>query len=469
MYVGKQSVPVFLSEEVGVGGSEYCLEIISPYFENTDDATTLLALIDALGPKFTRIYLPRGDDGKALCRQEYFERVRSLRGVGWGELPAGLTRWSDKKEISKTRFVHAKVYRLFSRSEGKEFLFTGSVNLTGAAHTTGYIGNFETGMLLESPVGNTKLDWWLTSIKSDFDPLEFMERKDPADDLSLHQVSFEYNWAKNTLRYFWVKPARNPDSVVVRVASIPLFVMPLLAFDDWVQLPAECAESVRKHLQSTTFLELVVDGGNPQWVLIREEGMECKPPLAVTLTPKEILEYWSLLSPEQRADFLERRVLGQLPDALASVIKHRYPEDAPESMFDRFAGIFHAFSRIETRLRIALEEKRLREVEYLLFGKKNDSLGTLIEKILEKGDNGDPINDYVTLLCASQLMDRIEGEDPCFDENHRGQIKGIRDKLRAVSDVRKRLLDDLGEDAQQFLEWFEKMFFLEVPMISGER
>ena len=138
-------------------------------------------------------------------------------------------------------------------------------------------------------------------------------------------------------------------------------------------------------------------------------------------------------------------------------------------MFDRFAGIFHAFSRIETRLKIALEEKRPREVEYLLFGKKSDSLDTLIEKILEKGEEGDPINDYVTLLCARQLMDRMVGEDPSFDEKHKDQIREIRDKLKAVGEVKKRMVDDLGEDALQFLEWFEKMFFLEVPMFSGAR
>src|SRR4030067_2226490 len=119
--------------------------------------------------------------------------------------------------------------------------------------------------------------------------------------------------------------------------------MPPLSFDRWVQLPAQCVESVRKHLQSTTFLELVVDGGNPQWVLVREEGMECKPPLAVTLTPEEILEFWSLLSPEQRADFWERRVLGQLPEAVASVIKQRYTEEAPERLFERVARLFHSF------------------------------------------------------------------------------------------------------------------------------
>ena len=445
------------------------MEIISPYFENTEDAATLKTMIESLGPKSTRIYLPRGDDGKAQCRQGYFEAVRSMRGVDWGELPASLTRWSDKEEVSKTRFVHAKVYRLFSRSEGKEFLFTGSVNLTGAAHSTGYAGNFETGMLMDCPVGNTKLDWWMAGVKSDFETLEFMEQKDPTEDLSLQQVSFQYNWSENTLSYFWMEPSQIPKSVIVRVASVPLFEMPPLTFDRWVQLPAQCVESVRKHLQSTTFLELVVDGGNPQWVLVREEGMECKPPLAVTLTPEEILEFWSLLSPEQRADFWERRVLGQLPEAVASVIKQRYPEEAPESMFDRFAGIFHAFSRIETRLKIALEEKRPREVEYLLFGKKSDSLDTLIEKILEKGEEGDPINDYVTLLCARQLMDRMVGEDPSFDEKHKDQIREIRDKLRAVGEVKKRMVDDLGEDALQFLEWFEKMFFLEVPMFSGAR
>jgi len=47
------------------------------------------------------------------------------------------------------RFVHAKVYRLWSRSEEREYIFIGSVNLTRAAHGKARAGNVEAAVLIE--------------------------------------------------------------------------------------------------------------------------------------------------------------------------------------------------------------------------------------------------------------------------------------------------------------------------------
>ena len=468
LYVGKQSVPDFLREEMGIGGEEYCLEIISPYFEKSDEAKTLKTLVNALEPRSTRVFLPKREDGAALCGEGYYRFVVSMRGVQWGQLPEGLLRWSDKREDSRGRFVHAKVYRLFSRVEGREFILSGSVNLTGAAHSSGSAGNFETALFVETP-GGEKLDWWMSPLPSGAPPLEFIDpdRQDE-DKRSIHNISFRFDWTEDTLKYFWEKPQVVPARAEVLMMKVPVFEMPSLVFDRWEELHSEAAKSVRNLLRSTTFLELVVDGNDPQLILIREEGMERKPPLSASLSPEEILEYWSLLSTEQKAAFWERQILSKLPEEAVEALRGKYPQEAPSSMFDRFAGIFHAFSRVEARVALAFKEKRPKEVEYLLFGKKSDSLETLIDKIEEKEDS-DPVNDYVTLLCARMLVQKIRDLDQGFADEHEHRIKLLKERLRVVDDIRARLAGDLGEDAKEFLAWFEQMFFLDVTLPEGAR
>ena len=88
LYVGRQRFPGFLGDEGRIAPDEYCLEIVSPFFENTADARTLIALLEAVNPVETRIYLPRDDDGTA-------DAPRTLPGraaTGEGEqCPLGLS------------------------------------------------------------------------------------------------------------------------------------------------------------------------------------------------------------------------------------------------------------------------------------------------------------------------------------------------------------------------------------------
>ena len=77
--------------------------------------------------------------------------------------------------------------------------------------------------------------------------------------------------------------------------------------DKWTSLPKEISQKIATLLQSTSFLEVAVDGGSPSTVLVREEGMEQKPSILLTLTAEEILRYWSLLSAEQREAFLSEK------------------------------------------------------------------------------------------------------------------------------------------------------------------
>ena len=71
------------------------------------------------------------------------------------------------------------------------------------------------------------------------------------------------------------------------------------------------------------------------------------------LTPEEILEYWSLLTPAQRAQFMESHIVDQV-EGLPVVPVDRL--HASNTLFDRFAGIYHAFGCLERAVDRALED-----------------------------------------------------------------------------------------------------------------
>ena len=92
LYVGRETFAKFLRVAGRIEPNEYCLEIISPFFENTAEASTLRALLDAVQPAETRIYLPLADDGTARCSKEFFQAVEGMDNVHWASLPSKMTR-----------------------------------------------------------------------------------------------------------------------------------------------------------------------------------------------------------------------------------------------------------------------------------------------------------------------------------------------------------------------------------------
>src|SRR5262249_7420069 len=78
-----------------------------------------------------------------------------------------------------------------------------------------------------------------------------------------------------------------------------------------------------------------------------------------------------------------------------------------DTLFDRFAGFFHAFGCLERAVRSALSDGRDKEASYRLFGKKYDSLGSLLDRMAADAQSGDPVDRYVIILCAKQLCQEI--------------------------------------------------------------
>lgn len=469
IYAGQMPLARFLLEDVQIDAADFNLEIISPYFDNTDEAKAVVTLIEALNPRAARIFLPKSDVGAVLCRKEYYESVAGIPRVSWGLLPRNFTRYAKTREDSVDRFVHAKVYRLFSSRRNQEYLLVGSVNLTQAAHSAASSGNLESAILFQSTPVENRPDWWLSPVEDSYHPgaFEVPVSEDTAP-LACHSVSFRYDWQNNTFSYYWALDGSLPERAEVRHRSVAPFPIEDIKFDAWSDLPADVASRMRDGLRSSSFLDVIAGGKPPQRVLVREEGMENKPSLSVSLTPEEILEYWSLFSPEQKSAFLSRKL-----ESLVSADSEQSVDEGPaivhpqsveqHSMFDRFAGIFHAFSCVENLIAEALSSGNTREARCLLFGSKYDSLKTLIERITT-ADNADRVNRYLTLLCALQLLGNLPDHDDEFATLERRALDGIRGMLKkAIQTSREELLPELGERPNEFVDWFEKMFFLNIP------
>lgn len=462
IYAGQKLVPQFLKEFVRPG---YNLEIISPYFDDTASACTLRSLIELLQPKATRLFLPEGKDGAALCRAEFFEAVARLPGVKWARLPADLLQPASKEKNKQApRFVHAKVYRFWNQE--REIFFIGSVNLTQAAHQAGRGGNLETGILVESAAPSS--NWWLELLdRARPDEFRVEKSEDSGVDEVVANVSLRFNWETGTLVYFWEKSrGQPPQQAIVTAQGVTQFSIEPIQFGDWVELPEAAAEAVQQALKSSSLVEVSVDGQLPFRVLIQEEGMAYKPSILLSLTPEEILQYWSLLSPEQREIFIVTREGALIAGTEISVPAGKLR--GGDSMFDRFAGIFHAFGRLELSVEEALAAGRENEAIYRLFGQKYDSLPSLIDKVAQD-EQADRVNRYVTLLCARQLLQLLEKKYPKFRASHQAGFERLEEQLQVINGVQAGFSFDTQAERQKFFDWFERMFFMDIPLQEAAR
>lgn len=461
LFTGEQSVASFLADALRLSPHTYNLEIVSPYFDHTNDASTLKDLIETISPKETRIFLPRSDDGTALCRKHYFEAVESLPGVRWGNLPRNIMQRgknADDKQLE--RFVHAKVYRIWSRAEGREYFFVGSVNLTRAAHSKASAGNLEAAVLLDLGPDRTP-SFWLEAIDNLPSIFRVEENEEASQEVLPPPLSIRHLWHENRTEYFWEHEGGNsPRYATVSSAGSDIHLIEPVIFGEWTALPDEVSNKLSVLLHSTSFLEVSVEDRAAGTILIREEGMAHKPSILLSLTAEEILKYWSLLSPEQREAFLSDK-------AYALLVKEGLvtPRDdtliTQYSLFDRFAGIYHAFSRLDEHVSKAIEDGRSIEAVYRLFGRKYDSLPSLVERVLEE-DKSDLVNRYVTLLTAKQLLGRLKRKYPEFFEERKKEEAGLRAALCHVEQLREQFDFASREEMDQFFHWFERMFFQEV-------
>lgn len=440
------------------------LEVVSPYFDK-GGADTLAALVDVIEPRAVRVYLPRSKEGEAAVDPATFDKINEV--ATWAYLPSDLVDRTTKEITADLlpRHVHAKVYRLWNKTDG-ELLIIGSVNLTRAAHSALRAGNLEAAILVDHTESGYPRRWWLTGEVER--PESFPEDPPSEEDgceISPVDITIRFDWATGRL---WCRsdgPRDKPIDMLEVSGPKILTLAPSLRSAE-VECEVDAAESMRAYLLTSSIVLLRRGRMTPWRVLVREENMVHKPSLLHQLTAEEILEFWSILSPEQRAEFLER-CFGQVADLEGLEVISRERLENISTMFDRFAGIFHAFASLRSYTETAIKDGRTREAERRLCGAKYDSLPGLLDKEFERA-NVDPANAFVTFLCAKQVRRELARAHPAFFRSIRERLKPLDASLERTDELRSALVAAEGTVTTEFLDWYESMFLKQLGGAGSE-
>lgn len=433
------------------------VEVISPYFDK-HRLGALQQIFDVLKPRHLRVYLPRGDEGEALIDSELYHAVNDHRGIQWSDLDGKYIQrkgGASQENLSK-RFVHAKLLRIWKRDE-YDLLVVGSVNCTSAAHNPK--SNLEAAFLVNGTQEGLKSKWLLENNEVTADTFETQNpaEEDGSDCIAI-QLQVTYDWSTKNATLF------TPDISDKLLILKDLFGNELARIESLPRnsdfhLDDSCSDRIKSAIENSSFLQ--VNYGDTSWrILIREHNFSHRPSLIAELTAQEILKYWALLTPAQRTLYLERRLIDSL-EGIATTSSGSIAE--VDSIFQTYAGIYHAFGHLQRHLTSCFEEERFREAETLLFGKKYDSLPELLDKVSESDEcEFDPTEKYVTFLTAKQLRNWVYRVQPCFVQERTKMMQDMHETiergLRTCSDTLKKANDI----SPRFLAWFESQFLQEV-------
>lgn len=464
-YFGKEPLSEFLKRTVPRPLRGGYLEVISPYFDDAPDCDPLEDLIDVFEPRSTRVFLPRSASGDALVREELYESVAELPDVEWGNFASEITQQGKSKDAGQ-RFVHAKVYRFFTKRPKREVCFVGSPNLTSPAHGSG--GNVESGFLVE--VDSTSADFWLKPDEKP--PVEFQVRTEDEQNATSGgtPLNLSYHWDDDRAEVFWDAPKPSPQ-LCVSARGIELGTLNAIPSREIVTLDATMTDRIRELLRDTSLFDVVNEDGNRSVLLVQEEGMSHKPSLLWRLSAADILRYWALLTPNQRLAFLEAKApdLALTRDG-ADLVTRAQVQQEEETIFDRFAGFFHAFGCLERSVREALEDDREKEANARLFGKKYDSLGCLLDRVLSNDGKLDAVDKYVLVLCAQQMCESIRNDHSTYWASRRRDAEVLAEQFKRVNVIREELVSTNKEDDfAEFLAWFDRWFLrrAEAPEVEA--
>lgn len=449
-------------------GRDWNLEVISPFYD-ARGAAPIAQLVNAIKPLETRVFVPRNVDGSLQVTAEAYEAIAAIEGVRVAELPDEFTLRSKRASREKLlpRRVHAKVYRLW-HEDGRDVAIFGSVNCTSAATSHGSAGNIEASFLVDISDLQLPRSWWLNPLEKAEDHQFVDTAPDEGDGLDQQTLglSIRYDWGENTLEVRSEQEVESPIQVT-DISNVHLFKIDSLAAEAWRRCDESAASALRKVLRSSSFVVLHYD--NTRWrVLVREEGMAHRPSVLSDLSAEEILEYWSLLSADERAAFLERQTHtnsnynsdnpnDSQPTDSPDQSTPQDPSERTDTLFDRFAGIFHAFGCLSRNMKKALDDNRYADAEMRLLGAKYDSLPVLLSLLLEQ-ENGDPILTYVMFLTAKQVRDSLKKRYSQFFCDRSSKLRKLDQLIEDGLKRRDRIFSRNDHQEVKFLEWFEPLF-----------
>lgn len=455
LFFGDESPIEFLTEVASNRLQRCYLEIISPFFDDSDSLAPIELLRSALRPRGLRIFLPRKSEGDALCSEAYHERVSEL--AEWSSLPADVMRLGKDSE----RRLHAKAYRFFDPERRYEAFFVGSANLTNAAFNRG--GNVESGVFIETET-KRKPDWWLVVDEQPIPGFVKVSEDDTVVEGSGWKLLVRYRWSDQIASCFWDGSQASP-SLTLLSHGVEVAQIEPLAPGTWRDLSSAQAAAISEALRSGSFLTVRIEGEPDAQILVEEEQMTHKPSLMARITAADILRYWSLLTPEQKKEFLEEHAEAFSDPEVAMWLGSQQRRGNEDSFFSTFAEVYLSFGALERAVNAALEEGREKVAVERLLGQKFDSLRRLIERVGEEHDS-DAVRRYIILLCARQLLDKIERDQPEFATRNRCDIVSLRASLELSSELRTAFVFDESVNRDEFFRWYERWFLERAEPLS---
>jgi hypothetical protein len=452
-YAGQESVLDFLRRTGGSNLRGCDLEVLSPFFDKANKPEPLEDIVREHHIRSVRIQIPENERGEFTCAPAIESWISRHPKFEWGSLPKTILSMGKTAEAG-TRFVHAKVYRFFGQRPRREYLFIGSPNATKSGHQKA--GNVETGFFVEVTNGRPK--FWLETAEDR--KRKFKIETEEGDHARYHLVPLQivYSWKKNLARVFWGEKTKSP-ALTLLSAGVQQTTLPPLKGQLWTQLSTEVSEIINGVLETTSFLDVRNPDGEQGTILIQEEDMHDKPSLLFDLTIEQILRYWALLTPEQRASYLENVMpTSALSGDGSGLVPLKWKKEHIDTLFGRFAGYFHAFGSLERSVVNSLEEGKERVAIYRLFGQKYDSLGRLLTRTLEQEDVVDNVDRYVIMLCAHQLVESVAAKFPKFWESRSEEVEKLERLIERRNELRRALVEKDPKSMAAFLDWFDPWF-----------
>lgn len=446
------------------------LEIISPFFAEDTENREHRFFLDEIDVQQILMLLPKSQDGKALCKSEYYDHIKGEEWIYWA-------KWNPdiEKKLGVTarlwRRLHAKIYHFYNGKQS--WAFVGSVNFTHKAMWDNVEAGFFTkltkaGPLLErldeEPVG--------FDVLKEAAPGDEPEEKNPVP-----QIYLTYDWTEKRLR------GQTGESAGLCINIDLPEGGGQCAIEDWEINNKEC------HYEGNTeVLENLLENGSlvkvsgkrqndnrpfpEHQVLLQETGWIHKPLDMTHLSFQEILQLYADVNIEGLMKAIEdAETRKQVLKGTAGEFLKTDEDPETQQFFCDYAKVFHAFGELKKRFsgsdEVNGDIKQI--IDYYLTGNAPDSLPTLINRLaktprtseVKEGDKShdddndqDPVLSYLSLLCCKEIYDefsqgsllakeQLEKIDKCIDEC----------KSKIVLEE-----DNNSDRRKRFLRWFEEQF-----------
>lgn len=449
LWLGRESLSQFLRSHIPTPVGR--LELIAPYVD--DNGAPVATLGGALLPEDLVVWFPVDGNDAGTATKNWRDGVLAIPNARFGNFNV------DRKlgsQATTKRFVHAKVTRVVDARGRQSWTLVGSPNLSLRGHagfqTFSRLSNLETAILRTSNQSTR----WLAPLGTEKEP-EPANCVQAEDDLGrVLLVRIRYNWASRAGDIRLAdKPCRVSIGPTPRNANTaPVATIDVKCSDYWMPLPPDALEWLSRELETRNIIAAWNTALEKESVLLVEEHDFAHRPSMVAreLTAADILQHWSLLSESQRAEHLDQQLSSRDPDPEAPVGESGATQHGQASMFDAFSGILHGFLVLKQRLLDAFTKERDAESTTWLLGARHDSLGTLLDKVLD--DSGqDHVRKVVFALCASELLNLTEARRPSLLATQPEATARLRAQISRLESAWDSI--DQGQEGASFRTWLE--------------